>query len=395
MDSLNTKLTQLAQKVRGDEEVRIAIFGLGSVGHYLLEYLLQLDDPQLKLFVVGRNHEKLARNLNISRVAGLIRGQPGAEIEAVEADFNSVDSTAAAIGEIQPDFIVNSSRAYSGIKYGGISWGTVRAYGLWASLSVKYVKVVMEAVAQSARQPIVINTSYADATNAWLKSADMAYPDFGSGNLNHLVPRIKLAVARLLGLSAGDIQQIQVTLATSHFHDLAISREGTTEGVEPLLEVRYRDERIEIDRPTLYRDCAIEMPVDQKRNMMNASSNFEIIVRILRAIRTATPQLLHIPGFDGLLGGYPVVVESDDDSAALRAVVSESAFSLDEMVEHNRESIALDGVADVRDGRLWYTPQLVEKVRRAFAFELPSSVQLEASDEVAAELIEKVISKHA
>jgi len=30
---------------------------------------------------------------------------------------------------------------------------------------------------------IVINTSYSDAANPWLKSAGMRYPDFGSGIL--------------------------------------------------------------------------------------------------------------------------------------------------------------------------------------------------------------------
>ncbi len=33
-------------------------------------------------------------------------------------------------------------------------------------------------------------------------------------------------------------------------------------------------------------NCNIPMPVDAKRNMMNASSNFEIIQAILGAVRT-------------------------------------------------------------------------------------------------------------
>jgi hypothetical protein len=394
MERLNDKLGRLAAKVENGEPIHVAIFGLGSVGHYLLEYLLAQRDPQLRLFVAGRSREKLVRDVNISRIAGLIRGASAAEVEMVDADFSSVDSTATAIRQVDPDVLVNSSRAYSGLKYGSISWSAIRAYGIWAPLSVKYVKTIMAAHAEAGSSAIVINTSYADATNAWLRTAGLAYPDFGSGNLNHLVPRIKLGVADLLNLTEpGEIENIGVTLATSHFHDVAISKEGTTEGVDPLLEVTYRGERIELDAPAVYQRCAIEMPVDQKRNMMNASSNFEIIMRTLAAIRTGAPQVVHVPGFDGLIGGYPVVLELEVDRGA-SARVLETPFSLQQMVEHNRESIFLDGIAGISDGVLSYTPQLAEKVQEAFGYELPRSVPLDESDAVATELIEKVIRKH-
>ena len=55
MKSLNEKLALLKNKLDNGETITIAIFGLGSVGCYLLDYLVSLADPQLRLVVVGRN----------------------------------------------------------------------------------------------------------------------------------------------------------------------------------------------------------------------------------------------------------------------------------------------------------------------------------------------------
>jgi hypothetical protein len=56
---------------------------------------------------------------------------------------DDIDSIEKAISKYSPDFIVNSSRAYPGLKYGSISWNNVRAYGIWTPLSIKFTKNIM------------------------------------------------------------------------------------------------------------------------------------------------------------------------------------------------------------------------------------------------------------
>ena len=58
----------------------------------------------------------------------------------------------------------------------------------------------VKACEQADIDGIVINTSYSDAVIPWLQTAGEAAPDFGSGNLNHLIPRMKFAVANILGV---------------------------------------------------------------------------------------------------------------------------------------------------------------------------------------------------
>lgn len=59
MKTLNEKLALLQSKIETNSPVTIMIIGLGSVGLYLLDYLVGLSDPDLHLVVVGRNKDKM------------------------------------------------------------------------------------------------------------------------------------------------------------------------------------------------------------------------------------------------------------------------------------------------------------------------------------------------
>ena len=387
MNSLNDKLNFLKQKIERNENITIAIFGLGSVGCYLLDYLVSLADPQLRLVVVGRNTEKMQQDVNIIRTAATIRRQMRSEI-VVEGgcDFKDVASIEAALRKIQPDFIVNSSRLYAGLKYGTISWSNLRAYGIWSPMSVLLGKNIMEAYGKADCNAISINTSYSDAVIPWLKSAGVPYFDFGSGNLNHLIPRMKFFVAEKFGI--GNLNDIDITLVASHFHDVVISKEGHTEGVKLLLNIKYQGKELDIDHDEVYKACGIPMPTDQKRNMMNASSNFDIIYSILSAIREKKAIKIHTPGVDGHIGGYPFIIDGTLDE--IRGSFS-SNYTLEEMERVNMTSIYCDGIENIEDGCLVYTDELIQKVKDRFGVDIPKRVHLNEAQKVAEMLIERII----
>ena len=387
MKTLNEKLNLLKKKLDGGEKITIAIFGLGSVGCYLLDYLASLADPQLKLVVVGRNAEKMQQDVNIIRTAATIRRQMRSEI-VVEGgcDFKDVASIEAALRKIQPDFIVNSSRLYSGLKYGTISWSTLRAYGIWTPMSVLLSKNIMEAYGNADCNAISINTSYSDAVIPWLKSAGMPFFDFGSGNLNHLIPRMKFYVAEKFGVN--NLNDIDVTLVASHFHDVVISKEGHTEGVRLLLSIKCQGKELDVNHDEIYKACGISMPTDQKRNMMNASSNFDIIHGILSVIREKKAVKIHVPGVDGHIGGYPFIIDASCNG--VRGYFY-PGYTMEEMEQVNRSSIYCDGVENVEDGNLIYTDELLKKVRDRFDIAIPKIVPLDEAEKVANLLIDSII----
>lgn len=387
MKSLEQRL-QVAEEHVKKNKIKVMIIGLGSVGSYLLDYLVSKNDPAIRIIVVGRDADKMQEKVNIISVAGLIRGVNKSKIEVEGGvELNDISSIQAVIQKHQPDFIVNASRAYPGLKYGSISWANIRAYGIWTPLAIRFTKNIMEACDLAETDAIVINTSYSDAVIPWLKSAGRAFPDFGSGNLNHLVPRIKFAAARRLGVE--DFWNVDVMFAAGHFHDVCISKEGQAEGIELPLKIYYQGEEQDLPLEEIYKDCKIAMPVDQTRNMMNASSNVQIITAVIDAIRTGEKQRVFVPGFDGQIGGYPVSIGYREGK--LSAWMDESVFGFEEMNRADRESMALDGIEDVMDGKLIFTGDLIQKVRNAFGVELPKRVAFEDIDKTAKFIIDEII----
>ena len=387
MVNINEKLNKLKMEFNS-RKIKIMIIGLGSVGNYLLDYLMSLKDENIEIAVVGRNKEKMTSDVNIIRVSSMIRNQNRTTIKIFsDVNLEDVDSIKDVILDNEPDIIVNSSRAYSGLKYGSISWKNIRAYGIWTPLAIRYTKNIMEAYKLAGSNAIVINTSYSDAVIPWLKSADKLYPDFGSGNINHLIPRIKFAVAKEKGIK--DYWNIDVTFAVAHFHDVVISKEGQTENVDMLIDIRYKSEKIDIPFNDIAAKCSILMPTDAKRNQMNASSNFEIINSILLAVRKGDKVKFHSPGVFGEIGGYPVII--DGTAGDINAYICEDYFSLDKMRQKNRESIYLDGIENIESGSLFYTDELLEKIKNKFNVSMPNRFYYDDIDEIATYIIEKII----
>lgn len=387
MRTINEKLNLLKKKIDSNEKVTIAILGLGSVGCYLLDYLVSLGEPLLRLVVVGRNAEKMEKDVNIIRTAAAIRRQLRSEIVIEgDCDFKDVGSIERALKKIQPDFLVNSSRLFAGLKYGTISWSNLRAYGIWTPMSVLLGKNMMEAYEKAGCNAISINTSYSDAVIPWLKTADMAYFDFGSGNLNHLIPRMKFYVAEKCCID--NLNDIDITLVASHFHDVVISKEGHTEGVKLLLSIKYQGKELDLNHDEVFKACGIPMPTDQKRNMMNASSNFDIIFSILSAIREKKIVKIHTPGVEGHIGGYPYVI--DGTGPEVKGYFAQD-YSMSQMEQVNRNSIYCDGIENVAEGCLVYTDELVNKVKERFGVVIPKRVQLSEASEVADLLIDGIV----
>lgn len=390
MKSIEERLNLLKAKREAGGRMTVMILGLGSVGTYLLNYLLNENDERMQIVVVGRNRDKMETDVNIARVSSLIRRKCRTKISIEDrVDLENTERICECLKKYRPDFIVNTSRVYSGLKYGSISWNHVRAYGIWAPLAMKYIRNIMKACDLVNTDAVSVNASYPDVTIPWMKSAGQAYADFGSGNFNHLIPRIKYAVAEFLG--AEDFWNIRVALATSHFHDVVISREGHAEGMKQLLKVYYREKEIFLDQNEIFARCGIRMPVDTKRNQMNASSNFDIVTTLIRALDGEGRECFFSPGAFGNPGGYPVVIDGSGDEVT--AGIDESDFSMEEMEKANRQSLYLDGIEGIREGVLSYTDELREKTKKAFGVNLPKRVSYGQIDDAAEFLIHEIIQR--
>lgn len=156
------------------------------------------------------------------------------------------------------------------------------------------------------------------------------------------------------------------------------------------MKVYYRGEEKDVDHDEVFKRCKIAMPVDAQRNMMNASSNYGIIDAVISAVRTGESRRIFTPGVFGEIGGYPVLIGYKDGK--LDAWIDESVFSYEVMNKADRASMYLDGVEDVKDGKLYYTDELIEKGKKAFGVELPKQVTYEDIEKTAQFIIDKIIT---
>ena len=197
---------------------------------------------------------------------------------------------------------------------------------------------------------------------------------------------MKFFVAEKFGIM--NLNDIDITLVASHFHDVAISMERHTEGVKLLISIMYQGKELDFNHDEVYKACGIPMPTDQKRNMMNASSNFDIIYSILSAIREKKAIKIHTPGVEGHIGGYPYIIDATQNEVKGYFY---PGYAMEKMEQVNRKSIYCDGIENVEDGCLVYTDELLQKVKDMFNVVIPKRVDLFEADKVAQLLIEGII----
>ena len=122
---------------------------------------------------------------------------------------------------------------------------------------------------------------------------------------------------------------------------------------------------------------------------MNASSNYQIIMAIIDTIRSKNDQRIYTPGAFGNIGGYPVMIGYKN--GMLDAWIDESVFTFEEMDRANRTSMNLDGIENIRDGKLYYSDALIQKSIKAFSVELPKVVSYENIEATAEFIINQII----
>ena len=92
MKTLEQRLQTVEKHIK-ENGIRIMIIGLGSVGTYLLDYLVSRNDEAIKIIVVGRSREKMEKNVNIVRISALIRGLNKTVIEIEDGvDLTDIDT---------------------------------------------------------------------------------------------------------------------------------------------------------------------------------------------------------------------------------------------------------------------------------------------------------------
>ncbi|MCL1864045.1 MAG: hypothetical protein FWF78_10820 [Defluviitaleaceae bacterium] len=343
---------------------KIMIIGFGSTGKYVLDMATKMNVfKDCTFIVVSRtSEEEVEKRINITRISsGIFDYFP--RISYHECDINNLVQMSELLSNEAPDIIAYTGRYMKGFKYGEFSYPNEIGYGAWTPMAVVLVEKLMKAVKQSGISTRVINTSFGDAVSPALATVGLA-PYTSAGNLNHLIPRIKMAYANITNENYDDID---ATFVGAHYANTYISKEGIPKGSPYLLNISGKLKKTVSD-DEIFKHCAIPTISGAERNWMIASD----VVMLLRLMTDKSRAKLktHAPGPFGLPGGYPLLFENGEMH------VDEIHFSIDDMKKVNHGSLACDGIEDINANGIVFTDDVIYKMKKVFGVDYPKSISV-------------------
>ncbi|HEU5380756.1 MAG TPA: hypothetical protein VFV38_35480 [Ktedonobacteraceae bacterium] len=359
---------------------RILFVGLGDVGSNILDFFVRTPG-QHTFLVGGRKPEVLRQRTNLSLFAAMQLGF-FPEIQIAAIDLWNREQTAETIARFQPDIIFCAATLQ---KWGAIntlpSHLKERLYqaqiGPWLPVHLTLVYKLMLAVQQAGVTPKVVNATYPDVVHPVLNKVGLA-PTTGIGDLANNIPAIRRSISIKLGVP---VEEVEVRLVAQHHVSYWMSRKGTSGGAPFYFRAFVNGEDISARLST--RTLFNLLPGELKRapgNLMTAVSAEAVFDGLINN----TGKLVHVPGPNGLPGGYPARVNKDGVQVELPA-----GITLEEAISINTTAQQFDGIERIdQDGTVHFVERHMAIFKELLGYEC-LSMPLAETEERARELLAK------
>ena len=324
-----------------DIRADILIFGTGHfAGRIVLDLAATASDP-VTVVIAGRNRERL----NWLRTAGNARaalfGRP-ARLLSREVDLSLPDAAAAAIAEVQPTVVVQAASFQTGnvISNQDNAWTKLVAEGGLSATAVLQAPLSIEvarAVKATRPQTYFINCCFPDVVNPLIAALYLPITS-GVGNIAIL----SNAFAGVLG----DAARLKVL---AHYQNLAPWRRPPEGRAGPCPRVWIDNEEI---ADVYGRFASVQLTREPAIEISGPSG-----VPMLLAIAAGGDWSGHMPGPNGLPGGYPVKFTARRLDLDLPANLTR-----DEAIAWNLSYEEESGVVVSPDGDAAYTGVLRERL---------------------------------
>ena len=322
--------------------VKLLIVGLGDVGGNVLEFLARTPGIP-KLIAADMNEDVGIRKTNgVTLSAAQQEFYP--TVEFAKIDLNDIGETAEFLKNTEPELIFNSATLQSWSALALLpsdARARLQGAGLgpWIPLHLALTLRLMKALKNSGIDAHVVSAPYPDVANPILGKLGLA-PTVGMGNVDLLIPKIKLMVSKELKIP---MRNVSVFMIAHHSLVASLSPGGNVSGSPYFMRILVGDKDItgKFNSDELLRQiAALPLPPPAGRNQMIASS----AVKNILAILNDTGELTHAPGPAGLPGGYPVRL-----SAKGAEVVLPDGMTMDQAIKMNEEAQRYDGIEEIRD----------------------------------------------
>lgn len=357
---------------------RVLLVSLGKLNGLLLQVLARTPGVD-EVVVATRDTARAEPIVNLARVSAGAQGY-FPSLRAVRCDLNETDRAAEIWSAIEPKVTLAAPSLQSWWVLDRIPAEAAAplrpaGFGVWLPFQLLPALRFMTAWRASGLRTPVITAPYPDVVNAVLATRRLA-PTCGVGNLDEIVPKIRWRVAAAVSTPPEDVS---VWLVGHHALERFAYR-ATITGEEPppfLLRVEVAGKRWGTEAEL--RSCLLD-PYPLARGLDFHFLTVGSAVHLIRALGPGRdePTRLHVPGPQGLPGGYPVLVREGDVELDLPA-----DWSLSDARRVNEASHRWDGIEAIEvDGSVRFTAESVEILRRVLGLEL-ARVSLDELEDVA------------
>jgi hypothetical protein len=347
------------------QEQRIFFLGVGKLGGQILDLLLRLPG-KYRFLIGGRNLLLLRQRVNLSIMAAIQLGF-FPEVECVPLDLDDVEQTAESIAHFQPDLIFcAATRQPPGGTQGlppALAQQLAQApMAPRLPLSLSLVYKLMQAVRLAGNQHAtkVINAIFPDMIHPILQQVNLA-PTTGIGDLANNIPAVRLAAARTLNVP---LLQVDVSLVMAHWVSYWMSRTDVTNAPYHLAVFVNGENCTQLVKSG---DIFRQLPTTLKRAggetglLMTAAS----AAVVCRALLCKQPTFTHVPGPNGLPGGYPAEVHAQGVDVKLPPDIT-----LETAEQTNKAGLRLDGIEQIEtNGTVIFTDEAVMSYKKLLGYE--------------------------
>lgn len=356
----------------------IMLIGIGDLGGIVLELLARQQWPG-RIVAAGRNAQRGIERCNLARLGALAQGHP-TEIRFVPLDLHRPETVAETVQREQPDSILSTASLLTWwlpdllpkpqatrIKRAG--------FGVWLPVHLTLSLKLMRTLREAGYAGHVLTAPFPDVVNSILGKLDLA-PTCGIGNLDEIVPKIRLTAAARLGVG---VDEMKVTLVAHHALEPFVF--GKRAGELPPYFLRIEHGGRDMTGRIRARELLLapyDLPDGPLIHFLTAGS----ALQLLWALNGETDTQLHAPAPNGLPGGYPVLVNREGVRPA-----PIPGLSLDEAVAINTRSHRFDGIERIEsDGTAVFVGECAEILKEELGYNC-ESLPIDESEERAAELI--------
>ena len=350
----------------------IMLVGLGGLGAAVLE-LLAREEGLGQILVCSRRAEHGVARCNLARMSAMAQGYEPS-IRFAKLDINDEGAVAETVRHEAPDIIFSAATMQTWwltdllpVKQAKVL--KKARFGVWLPVHLTLTLKLMRALRDADYRGITLTAPFPDVVNCVLGKLGLA-PTCGVGNLDEIVPKLRLLAAERLGER---LDAIDVLLVAHHALQPAAFGEPMEEIPPYYLRIYFEGQDVseKVDAHALLLAPYSLVPGPPSCFLTAATT-----VNLICALFSDNETYLHAPSPHGLPGGYPIIIRGRDVQPA-----PIEGLSLAEAIDINERSHRFDGVESIEaDGTVVFCPQDVNVLRDTLGCNLESLKPAESED---------------